>query len=355
MQTIPEINFEEISGRDGNLGLITLTRTNVLNALNQVMFYALNEQLTEWEAANHIKAVVIRAAEGRAFCAGGDIRSAYERKKTNDPTLSHFFRDEYRLNWHIHHYSKPYIALVDGINMGGGVGISVHASHRVATDRLLLSMPETGIGFYPDVGTTFILSRLPHKIGFYLGLTGARINLNDCMVSGLVDYALNRDSFPELIYKLADTSFDADARASVTEVIQNYVIPAGESVLWEHREEISNCFNKETVEEILFALENQPSQWCHDIATIIKAKSPTSLKVTLQALLDAKKLDFDDCMRMEYRLTSRFIEGHDFFEGIRAAVIDKDHKPQWQPARLEQVTLFDIEKYFVPLEVELME
>jgi len=351
MKSIPEINFEEVTGRDGNLGLITLTRTQVLNALNHVMFNALNEQLAEWESANHIKAVVIRAAEGRAFCAGGDIRYAYERKMANDPKLADFFRDEYRVNRHIHNYTKPYIALIDGITMGGGVGISVHASHRVATDRLVFAMPETGIGFYPDVGTTYILARLPHKIGFYLGLTGARILLSDCVATGLINYAANRDIFPELIYRLADTSFEGDQRESVTQVIQELAIPAGESSLWEHREKIANCFDKKTVEEIVQALENYPSEWCQDVATILKTKSPTSLKVTFHALQEAATMEFDDSIQMEYRLTSRFIEGYDFFEGIRAIVIDKDQKPHWKPATLAGVTQSEIMKYFSPLEL----
>jgi enoyl-CoA hydratase len=353
MDSIPEINFEEISGRDGNLGLITLTRQHVLNALNQVMFNALNQQLTEWEAANHIKAVVIRAAAGRAFCAGGDIRYAYERKMAGDPKLIHFFYDEYRMNRHIHHYSKPYIALLDGITMGGGVGISVHASHRVATNRLVFAMPETAIGFYPDVGTTYILARLPHKIGFYLGLTGARIGLNDGVATGLINYPVKEDIFPDIIYQLADTSFAEDARASVSQVIQSFSMPVDEPSLWEQRDKIENCFNKKTMEEILVALEKDGSQWCHDVATSLKAKSPTSLKVTLRALQEATALEFDSCMQMEYRLTSRFIEQHDFFEGIRAVLIDKDQQPDWKPATLSAVKLAEVKKYFAPLEVEL--
>jgi enoyl-CoA hydratase len=355
MHSIPEINFEEISGRDGHLGLITLTRTQVLNALNQAMFNAINQQLTEWEAANHIKAVVIQAAEGRAFCAGGDIRSAYERKMAGDPTLANFFYDEYRLNRHIHHYTKPYIALIDGITMGGGVGISIHASHRVATDRLVFAMPETGIGFYPDVGTTYILARLPHKIGFYLGLSGARLNLSDCVATGMIDYPVKQNIFPEIIYQLADTTFEEDAKASVSQVLQQFYMPINKSNLWEHRVEIENCFSKNTVEDILLSLEQADSQWSHEASAVIKTKSPTSLKVTLQALQEAQKMDFDNCIQIEYRLTSRFIEGHDFFEGIRAVVIDKDQKPIWQPPRLQDVKAIDVKEYFAPLEVELID
>ena len=354
MHSIPEIQFEEISGRHGNLGLITLTRTQVLNALNQAMLNVLKQQLTEWETANHIKAVVIRAADGRAFCAGGDIRAVYDRHMAKDPTLAQFFYNEYSLNRSIHHYSKPYIALIDGINMGGGVGISLHGSHRIATDRILFAMPETGIGFYPDVGTTYLLSRLPYNTGYYLGLSGARMTLNDCVALGLIDQGMKRDSFPELIYKLADTHFHHNAKEVVTGIIQEFAVSTDKSTLLQHQTEIMDCFSKQTIEEIIHALENYPSQWCHEAAASIKTKSPTSLKVTLHALQEAEKLEFDECMQMEYRLTSRFVQEHDFFEGIRAMVVDKDQTPHWKPETLEKVTTSAVKKYFAPLEKELI-
>ncbi|MEO8401467.1 MAG: enoyl-CoA hydratase/isomerase family protein [Gammaproteobacteria bacterium] len=353
MHSIPEIEFEEVTGRDGNLGLITLTRPQVLNALNHEMFIAMNKQLSEWEEANHIKAVVIRAAEGRAFCAGGDIRSAYQRKNEGDAELSNFFRDEYQLNQHIYHYLKPYIALMDGITMGGGVGISVHASHRVATERLIFAMPETGIGFYPDVGATYVLSHLPDHMGMYLGLTGARISLNDCRALELIDYGVKPDCFAELIYKLADTSLTNDSNAVIDNIIQEFSLPSSESALLQHREKISHCFRLESVEAIVHALEIHTDPWCREVASNLKTKSPTSLKVTFRAINEAKTLDFDECMQIEYRLTSRFLEGHDFFEGIRAVLVDKDQKPHWKPAKLDEITAIDIKKYFAPLEKEL--
>ncbi|EKD53636.1 MAG: hypothetical protein ACD_60C00166G0013 [uncultured bacterium] len=352
--SISEIQFEEISGRDGNLGLITLTRLDALNALNQAMLQALKKQLTIWEAANHIKAVVIRACEGRAFCAGGDIRSVYQRKMANDPLLQQFFRDEYCLNRHIHHYLKPYIALIDGITMGGGVGISLHGSYKVATDRILFAMPETAIGFYPDVGTTYLLSRLPHNIGYYLGLSGARITLNDCVALHLIDHGVKRDIFPELIYKLADTKFQNNPNETVKDVISGFSVPSAESALLQHQKEITECFSKKTMEDILQALEKHKSTWCHEVAAILRTKSPTSLKVTLLALQQAEALEFDDCMQTEYRLTSRFIQEHDFFEGIRAVLIDKDQTPCWKPDTLKKATATQIKKYFAPLEDELI-
>lgn len=354
MYTIPEVSFEEVSGRDGNLGLITLTRPQVLNALNHAMFSAIYNQLLEWEAANQIKAVVIRAAEGRAFCAGGDIRAVYDRKKAGDETIPLFFRDEYRMNRLIHYYKKPYIALLDGITMGGGVGISVHASHRLATDRLVFSMPETAIGFYPDVGATYVLARLPHKMGVFIGLTGVRFNHQDCFAVGLVDELVKQNVFPDIIFALADTSFDVDAKLSVTEMLQRFSVLPEKSIWWERRAIIEKCFGKKSVEDIIHALQKEKEEWCHEIAAELKTKSPTSLKVTLRALQEAEKLDFDECMQNEFRLTCHFVEGDEFFEGIRAAVVDKDRKPKWHPAKLEDVTLQKVKKFFAPVEQEFV-
>lgn len=350
-----DILFEEMPGKDGSLGLITLNRPGVLNALNQNMFIAMNAKLHEWRVAEHIKAVVIRAAEGRAFCAGGDIRSAYERAKAKDPTLVNFFAEEYCMNRQIYHFPKPYIALMDGITMGGGVGISIHGSHRVATDRYVFAMPETGIGFYPDVGATYFLSRLPHKIGMYLGLTGAKIDCHDARVLGLIDHVVERDVFPEILTKLADTSLKQDADATVSDILNYFMLPEGKSNLMDKQPAIELCFSKETVSDILTALEHYPDAWCQQVAASLSTKSPTSLQVAYRQLKAGKKLDFDACMNLEFRLTSRFLQGHDFFEGIRAVIIDKDQSPRWQPATIEAVKSNDIDSYFASLARELSE
>ena len=354
MDAIQDVLFEEISGRDGNIGLITLNRPKVLNALNHNMFNEMNYHLTEWEAAAQIKAVVIRAAEGRAFCAGGDIRSAYEKKLSNDPTLPYFFRDEYLLNVRIANYPKPYIAILDGITMGGGAGISINGSHRISTEHLSFAMPETGIGFYPDVGGSYFLSRLPFKIGFYLGLVGARITQGDCLALGLATHSVARDKLSDILYALADTSMSDNADLEVNEVIEKFSISAPSSELLEHKIAIETCFSKNSIEEIFHALEHYDDAWCQEILAILKTKSPTSLKVTLRALQAGAEVGFNDSMRTEYRLTTRFLGGKDFFEGIRAAIMDKDGAPRWQPATLQDVTVSDVEKYFLPLEQELI-
>lgn len=344
METFSEVIFEEMPGENGNLGIITLNRPKVLNALNHPMFTAIDKQLIQWEQQENIKAVVIRAVEGRAFCAGGDIRHAHERKRANDDNLTEFFGDEYRMNARIHHFPKPYIALLDGITMGGGVGVSIHGSHRVGTDRLVFALPETGIGFYPDVGTTYYLARFPHKIGFYLGLTGAKISFADCYALGIVHEIVARESLTHIIAALAETSLPNH------QVVTDILKPFGQSVpaseLLQHQEDIAECFSKATVEEIVEALEKNTSAWCQQTAAVIKTKSPTSLKVTLAALQKAQTLDFDECMAMEFRLTCHFIEGHDFFEGIRAVIIDKDQQPQWKPSTLSQVATQDVARYF---------
>ncbi len=355
MQNNTDIIFEEIIGENGNLGLITLNRPSVLNALNHSMFMSLDKYLKEWEQAVSIKAIVIRAAEGRAFCAGGDIRYAYEKGLAKDPSLPHFFRDEYRLNQYIYHYSKPYIALMNGITMGGGVGISIHGSHRIGTKRLSFSMPETGIGFFPDVGATYFLTRLPGKIGFYLGLTGARIPYNDCLAAGLIDQVIAEDSLQDLINKLAGASLEKNAEATISDICNQFTVPVEKSVLMEHEAEINACFSKNTIEEIFAALENYPSEWCQEVLSVLQKKSPTSLKITLRQLQLGKKLNFDECMKLEYRLTNRFLHNLDFFEGVRAAIIDKDQQPKWQPSTLEEVKASNIESYFLPLENELIE
>ncbi len=354
--TYNEVLFEEMAGNGGNLGIIILNRPTVLNSLNHSMIHAMYEQLHRWAVADHIKAVVIRAAEGRAFCAGGDLRLTYDRIKTHDPIMTDFFRDEYQLNRFIFHYPKPYIALLDGITMGGGVGISIHGSHRIATDRLLFAMPETGIGFFPDVGGSYFLPRLPSKIGFYLGLTGARIASDDCVGIGIANLKVAQSSLPALMNTLAEQPFLAtgtDPRSQVTKLIETFAIPIKSSHLIEQQQAIFACFNGNTMEAICDALQHTDNLLCKEAALVLNKKSPTSLKITLRAMQEGMHLDFDACMRQEYRLVTRFLQGHDFVEGIRAVIIDKDQTPHWDPSLLEEVTNNELDKYFAPLEKEL--
>lgn len=344
MTSLADIYFEERHGEDGTIGIITLRRVNALNALNHDMFLSLYEQLTHWEKSPLIKAVIIRAASGRAFCAGGDIRYAYELKMKNDPNLINFFTDEYRLDRLIYHYKKPYIALLDGITMGGGVGLSIFASHQMATERMVFAMPETGIGFYPDIGASYFLSRLPSYIGYYLGLTGAMIAYNDCLALGIVNYVISHDMQETIIAALVNAPLpDIDA---VSRLLNQFNISSPASDLLTHKNCIEHCFSKSSVEDIIAALVEWNDRWSQDVAANLKTKSPTSLKVTLAALQRGEKQDYDTCMDMELAMTKHFLHSHDFFEGIRATVIDKDRKPRWRPSQLNEVTVDCVNEYF---------
>lgn len=349
-----EVLFEEIPGNGGHLGVMTLNRPAVLNSLNHAMVHAMYKQLCAWESQDHIKAIIIRAAEGRAFCAGGDLRLTYDRMLAKDPVMTDFFRDEYQLNLKIFHYPKPYIAFLDGITMGGGVGVSIHGSHRVATDRLLFAMPETGIGFFPDVGGSYFLPRLSGRIGYYLGLTGARIASDDCVQIGIAQHKVAQDSLSTLLNALAQQPFVGDARAAVTKIIEQYRVPVKSSLLIEHQQAINHCFAANTMEEIMVALKQSEHTICQEAAAMITKKSPTSLKISLKAMQEGARKDFDACMQQEYRLVTRFLHGHDFAEGIRAVIIDKDQMPKWKPDSIEGVTEAEVEKYFAPLTAELV-
>ncbi|VVC76975.1 Short-chain-enoyl-CoA hydratase [Aquicella siphonis] len=353
MNTYTEVLFDEMPGQGGSLGVITLNRPAVLNSLNHTMIHAIYKQLRLWEGAEHVKAVLIRAAEGRAFCAGGDLRLTYERIKSHDPVMTNFFRDEYQLNRVIFHYPKPYIALLDGITMGGGVGISIHGSHRIATERLLFAMPETGIGFFPDVGGSYFLPRLAGRIGYYLGLTGARIASDECVQIGIAHQKIARESIPALMNDLIHQPLAGDPKAAVSRIIEAYQVSLQPSLLISEQKVIDYCFGEQTIEEILAALKNSNQSLCQEAVSALEKKSPTSLKISLKAMQEGANMDFDACMRQEYRLVTRFLQDHDFAEGIRAVIIDKDQSPKWQPGTLPAVSSDAVAHYFAPLAEEL--
>lgn len=341
------IMFDEIASASGHLGVMTLNRPQVLNALNDIMVLAMLAKLKEWASAQHIKAVIIRAVEGRAFCAGGDIRFTYERAKEKNPHMTDFFAVEYELNRLIFHFPKPYIALLDGITMGGGAGISINGSHRVATERLLFAMPETSIGFFPDVGGTYFLPRLPGYSGFYLGLTGARLKADDCVALSIAQHRMQHVAVPNLLDALTEEAFGDDAFASVTHIINQFREKITPEFLPEHQAVVDACFSLHTMEDIVRALRQRGDKFSAETLDVLSKKSPTSLKVTLRALQLGKELDFDACMQQETRLAKNFLLGHDFVEGIRAVIVDKDQKPVWQPDALDAVRDEVVESYFV--------
>jgi enoyl-CoA hydratase len=317
--------------RDG-VARVTLNRPDALNALTLEMCLALDAKLREWQDDPGVRAVLIRGQGSRAFCAGGDIRRLYDERGGDYPRQ--FYRAEYRLNARLHRFDKPYIAFLDGIVMGGGVGVSVHGSDRIATENTMFAMPETGIGLFPDVGGSYFLSRCPGALGMYLGLTGARLGAADAIYCGIARYFVAAN--------------DWDALSDVVS-IKEVAKPTSTPRLASQRALVDRCFGKGSVEEILAALSAEQDTFAADALAILKTKSPTSLKIAHRQIRAGRDLSFDDCMRMEWRIVNRVIAGHNFYEGTRAAIIDKDRKPRWQPARLEDVTEAEVARYFAPL------
>lgn len=330
-----EILFEQ----RGHAGVVVLNRPKALNALNHPMVKELARQLDAWEQDPAIRHVVLTGAGEKAFCAGGDIRKIYDMKKNGEPGLSEFFRDEYMLNARIKAFAKPYISLLDGIVMGGGVGLSVHGSHRVGTEFVMFAMPETGIGFFPDVGGTYFLPRMPRETGTYCAMSAGRLKQADLLATGVLTHSISRESVEPLLKSL-ETAEDVDA------AIASFVTDPGVSDLMSHADLIETCFSAGTVADIMSRLDGSEDAFAHATAEAIRAKSPTSVHLALAQVRRGAALDFNGCMKLEYRIVSRILEGHDFFEGVRAVLVDKDHAPKWRPDSLDQVDTADLQAYF---------
>ena len=333
-----EIRFE----RTGRAGIVTLTRPQALNALTHNMVLALSRALTAWEHDRDVALVVVKA-EGRAFCAGGDIMNVYESRNSGSPPVQ-FFADEYRLNAHIERYSKPYVSLIDGIVMGGGVGISCHGSHRVMTENALFAMPEVGIGFFPDVGGSHILPDLGGYFGMYLALTGNRIRYGDALWSGLATHTIAAEGLTGLLERLCETG-EAEA------VLRNYFRAATRETDRDTLEAIALHFSRPTLREVIESLQAEAtsSEFAAKTLATILTRSPTSLAVTFRQVRAGLTMSMNDCMRMEFRILNRMLSGHDFYEGIRAVLVDKGSTPVWQPSRLDDVDPADINSYFETL------
>ena len=335
---------EVLTRIDGAVGRITLNRPKALHALNLAMCETMTEALLAWRDDPAVVCVLIDHAGERGFCAGGDIRMIAESGAGDASEAKSFFRTEYRLNRLMFGYPKPITAIVDGIVMGGGVGISEPADVRIATERTTYAMPETGIGLFPDVGGGWFLPRLPGETGTWLALTGARLKAADTVALGIHTHFVSSEGLAAL---------KADLLAAPTEpaaTIARHATDAGQSPLAPHREAIDRLFAHDTVEAIFAALEADGSDWALTQLATLKTKSPQSLKVTLKQLRIGRiETDFADSMAMEYRLGGRIVSTPDFQEGVRAVIVDKDNAPQWSPARLEDVTDTAIDALFAPL------
>jgi enoyl-CoA hydratase/carnithine racemase len=349
MMSEPEILFD----RRGSAGVVTLNRPQALNAVTHGMVRSLQHWLETWASDAAVTRIVITASGQRAFSAGGDIRVLHDlgRAGRQEDALP-FWRDEYRLNTFIKGYPKPYVALIDGITMGGGVGLSIHGSHRVAGDRFVFAMPEVGIGFFPDVGATFVLPRMPGEIGTYCALTGDRLGIADAVETGIATHHIPSRHFGDVLEALCGSD-------AVDAVLAGFAAAPGQGPILARRAVIDRLFAGDRVEAILTRLDHEAheagpdSAWAKGAAAAIKSKSPTSLKIALAQMRRGKAWSFAQCMKAEFRIVSRIVYSHDFYEGVRAVIIDKDNRPRWRPASLAEVDEAEVERYFAPLDAEL--
>jgi enoyl-CoA hydratase len=338
--TDPHIQSE----KRGFLGLLTLDRPQALNALTHGMINGIAAQLQTWAGDATITSVAIRGAGTRAFCAGGDIRAVQQSVLAGTGAGAALLRDEYRMNALIGAFPKPYIALIHGICMGGGAGVSVHGKYRLADPSLAFAMPETGIGFIPDVGSSYFLSRAPDEIGLYLGLTAMPIGLGDALDAGLITHAVAHTDFDAVIEGLARGE-------AVETALAPFVRKAPPGPIHQQRRRIATIFSAPSVEVILERLDREGSDFARQTAQLIRSRSPTALKLVFRQLRQARELNLRQCLAMELRLALRVLETHDFREGVRAALVDKDRTPQWRPVSLAGVGSLDA--FFAPLENEL--
>ena len=335
---------EVLTRVESGVGRITLNRPKALHALNRAMCEAMTEALRVWRDDPAVKSVLVDHAGERGFCAGGDIRMIAESGAGDASEAKAFFKVEYRLNQLMFDYPKPITAIVDGIVMGGGVGISEPADVRIATERTTYAMPETGIGLFPDVGGGWFLPRLPGQTGVWLALTGARLKAADTVALGIHTHFVPAERVEAL--KAALTAHPDNPHA----VAASFAADPGAAPSAAHREAIDRLFASDTVEAIFAALEADGSDWALSQLATLKTKSPQSLKVTLRQLrLGGAMPSFADNMTMEYRLGGRVVRTHDFQEGVRAVVVDKDNAPNWSPADLSGVSEADIYALFAPL------
>ncbi|MEG8277250.1 enoyl-CoA hydratase/isomerase family protein [Streptomyces sp. AHA2] len=324
----------------GRAAHITLNRPRALNALTHTMIRRIDEALTEWERDPAVETVVITGAGERGLCAGGDIRAIHDDARDGDGSASAaFWRDEYRLNARISRYPKPYVAVMDGIVMGGGVGVSAHGDVRIVTDRSRVAMPETGIGFVPDVGGTHLLAVAPGELGTHLALTGTQIGPADALLCGLADHYVPSDSLPELLESLSTLP--------AAEAVAGVALTPPQGVLAARRDWIDACYRADSVEEIVRRLLAHGDPAAKESAETLLSKSPTAVKVTLASLRRARRLGtLERVLDQEYRVSCAALTTPDLVEGIRAQVVDKDRRPRWSPKTLAEVGDADVERFF---------
>ncbi|MGQ2948633.1 MAG: enoyl-CoA hydratase/isomerase family protein [Agrobacterium sp.] len=344
MELRTEAEVQVIVEKRQGAGIISLNRPKAINSLTLPMVRALFHALQRFEDDAGISCVVLTGEGEKGLCAGGDVRVIHDLGKAGDPQVLDFWREEFPLNYRIARFGKPYVAFMDGIVMGGGVGISAHGSHRIVTERTRLAMPETGIGYFPDVGGSWLLPKAPGECGTWLGLTGNAVTAADAIYAGFADYLVPSDRLEALMQDLSQTT-DVEG---VEAAIAAYAIDGGEGVLAANRDIIDATFRFDTVEEIFAALSTRDDAFSRETLEVLQKRSPTSLKLTLKLLrLGRESASLIECLEREFAAGTEILRQHDFYEGVRAALVDKDRNPRWRPARLDEVREEDISRYLV--------
>ncbi len=346
----PEVVAEPVSLADrvhyekrGNLGVISLHRPEALNAIDLDMVRAIDGYVTEAEADDEVLTIVLWSPEGRAFCAGGDIRKLWEWGRGGKRELFVFYREEYQLNQRLSSLRMPYLSLMDGIVMGGGAGLALHASHRVVSESVTFAMPEVGIGFVPDVGSTKLLAGMPGQAGRYLGLTGERVKSADMIWADLADAIVPRQQHANMLDRLADGE-------TAAEVVEAFGVDAEDSALAGMAETIDGLFDASVTDviEALDAEDGVHGEWAQATAATLRKQCPFSVLATQGLLERARGASLEDCLVNEFRVATRVVQRQDFYEGVRAAVVDKDRKPRWRPSTLNEVDRAEVEALFEP-------
>jgi enoyl-CoA hydratase len=332
--------------RRGSAGIIRLNRPRALNSLTIEMVRAISSALDAFERDPEVATVVILGEGERGFCAGGDIRALYESGRAGSPDAETFWQEEFALTYRIARYSKPYVALMDGITMGGGVGISTHGRHRVVTERTRLAMPETGIGYFPDVGASWFLPRMPGETGSWIGLTGLDINADDAIFTGFADVKVESWRLPQILDGLADLPLSGGS-GLCDAVLRQYSVNPSVGPVQENRLVIDRSFAFDDVEEIFAALAKEDDAFSENTVRALSARSPKSLKVTLRLLREgATSESLFYCLDRELFACKQILKEQDFYEGVRAAVIDKDRNPKWHPEMISDVTADMVAAFF---------
>ena len=337
---------EVLTRVDGGVGFVTLNRPKAINSLNQTMVEQLSTVLIRWERDDAVRTVVLSGAGDRGLCAGGDVVTVYNSARKDGVETRRFWRDEYRLDAQIGRFAKPFVSLMDGIVMGGGVGVSAHANTRVVTETSKIAMPEVGIGFIPDVGGAFLLSRAPGALGLHAALTGAPFSGADAIAMGFADHYVPHAQLDLFTQAIVD--------GDVQRALSAHAIEPPPSALAAQRDWIDKCFAGDTVEDIVAALRGHDAAPAQDAANLIASRSPIAVSVALEAVRRAGKLDtLEDVLVQDYRVSSASARSNDLVEGIRAQIIDKDRNPKWSPPTLAAVSAAEVDAYFAPVDDDL--